>query len=314
MSTKTKLALRGVVVSLNTPFDASGKIDFQSLGRSLEMHLAEGAVGFLTPAQAGEVNSLIPVERVDLIRFVQQALQGRAMLIAGATASDEMESFRTAEAAVAAGCEAVLVEIPSRRLGDRKSVTDFVRAFASTGMPMLMIQDLDWNGPGLPVPWIVELFETVEAFRCLKVEVRPAGPKYTAVIEATGGRLHVSGGWAADQMIEALSRGVDVYMTTAMTGLYRAVIDAHLIGDRDRARRIFHRILPVLAFTRQHLDISIQFYKRLFYRRGIFSTTLVRKECQLYDHFHESYGEELMEYLDRVESEYRQLTRENPRL
>ncbi len=301
-SAKTKFPLQGVVVSLDTPFDASGRIDFDSLGRLLEMHLAEGAVGFLTPAHAAEVNALTSAERLELIRFVQEAVRGRALFIAGATAPEEKDSFRAAEAAVAAGCEAVLVEIPPRHLGDRDATMNFVRAFASAGMPVVMLQDLDWNGPGLDVSWIVELFETIEAFRCLKVEVRPAGPKYTAVLEATGGRLHVSGGWAAEQMIEALDRGVDVYMPTAMTGLYRAVIDAHRAGDRQRARRIFHQILPVLAFTHQHLDISIQFYKRLFYRRGIFSTTLIRKQCLPYDRYHESYGEELMEYLDRVEA------------
>src|ERR1700752_2259355 len=101
MSTKTKFPLRGIVVSLNTPFDASGKIDFNALGRLLEMHLAEGAVGFLTPAQAAEVNALSADERLDLIQFVQQALRGRALLIAGATAPEENASFRTAEGALA---------------------------------------------------------------------------------------------------------------------------------------------------------------------------------------------------------------------
>jgi len=304
MSAKTRFPLRGIVVSLDTPFDTSGKIDFYALGRLVEVHLAAGAVGFLTPAQAAEVNALTPGERLDLIRFVQGMLRGRATLVAGATAPGEADSFRTAEGALAAGCEIVLVEIPSRYLGDRTATMDFVRRFASVGMPVLMIQDLDWSGSGLDVSWVVEMFETVEAFRSLKVEVRPAGPKYTAVLEATGGRLHVSGGWAAEQMIEALDRGVDVFIPTGMTSLYRAVFDAHSAGDRARARLIFHQMLPVLAFTQQHLDISIQFLKRLFYRRGIFSTTLIRKECQLYDSHHEAYGEELMEYLDRVEAEY----------
>ena len=308
MSTKTKFHLSGVVVSLDTPFRASGEIDFDALGRLLEMHLAEGAAGFLTPAQAAEVNVLTLDERIELIRFVQEALRGRAPLIAGATAPDENESFRTAEAALAAGCEIVLVEIPSNRRADRNATLEFVRSFASTGMPVLMLQDLDWNGAGLEISWIVELFETVDAFRCLKVEVSPAGPKYSAVLQATGGRLHVSGGWAADQMIEALDRGVDVFIPTAMTRLYRAVIEAHAAGDRALARRIFHQILPVLAFTRQHLDISIQFYKRLFYRRGIFSTIRVRKECRPYDRHHESYGNELIDYLEKVEEEHRRFS------
>jgi 4-hydroxy-tetrahydrodipicolinate synthase len=180
MTAKTKFPLSGVVVSLNTPFDASGRIDFNALGRLLEWHLAKGAAGFLTPAQAAEVNVLTVAERLHLIRFVQQALRGRVPLIAGATAPDEKDSFLTAEPALAAGCEVVLVEIPANRRGDRNATLQFVRSFASVGMPVLMLQDLDWTGPGLEVSWIIELFETVEAFRSLKIEVQPAGTKYSA--------------------------------------------------------------------------------------------------------------------------------------
>ena len=151
------------------------------------------------------------------------------------------------------------------------------------------------------MPLIAEAFERVPAFRCLKVEVVPAGPKYTAVLEATGGRLHVSGGWAADQMIEALDRGVDVFMPTAMTGIYAKIFRAHESGDRETARHWFGRILPVLAFTRQHLDVSIHFYKRLYQHRGIFDTALVRRRTIGYDAYHARYGEELIHLLDEVE-------------
>ena len=46
MSGRVKPALRGVVVSLNTPFDAAGRLDFDSFARSIEMHLSQGAAAF----------------------------------------------------------------------------------------------------------------------------------------------------------------------------------------------------------------------------------------------------------------------------
>jgi hypothetical protein len=48
--------------------------------------------------------------------------------------------------------------------------------------------------------------------------------------------------------------------------------DSHFAGDRELALRRFYQMLPPLAFTRQHLDISIQFYKRLFCHLGVSST------------------------------------------
>ena len=297
---KSKYKLRGVVVSLNTPFDLQGAIDFDSYGRLIEYHLSEGAVGFLAPAQAAEVNELTMDERIELIRFVQKRAGDRAVFFACATAATAEASLQVADAALAAGCSAVLTEAPADRKGDRAAVKQFFRAIAALGMPVLAIQDLEWNGPGIPVADIAELFRSVEAFRCLKVEVQPAGPKYTAVLEATAGQLHVSGGWAADQMIESLDRGVDVYMSTAMTAIYSQIMRLHDEGKRACARELFHRILPVLAFTRQHLDISIHFYKRWMVHLGLFKTAVVRKRGQPYDSFHERCGQELIQYLDTV--------------
>ncbi len=303
MTAKRKYPLRGVVVSLNTPFDDDGRIDFPCLSRLVERHLAEGAAGFLTPAYAAEVYDLSLAERIELIRFVRAHTRGRAELIAGCTAAEEQVSFQAAEAALAAGCEGVLAETPRTRRGDDNAIREFFRSLASVGMPMLMIQDWEWQGYGLSVGLIQDLFETIPAFRCLKVEVAPAGPKYSAVLAATGGRLHVSGGWAAEQMIEALDRGVDVFMPTAMTGLYVRIFKAHERGDLDEARKWFHKILPVLAFTHQHLDISIHFYKRLFHHRGLFNTVKVRSPTIAYDPYHERYGNWLIAYLDEVERE-----------
>ena len=299
---KEKFPLKGIVVSLNTPFDQSGRIDFDSMARLIEMHLREGASGFLASAQAGEINELSLAERIEITRFVQQAAGDRTTVIAGATSNDHHESCAMAEAALKAGCGAVLVEIPQRFHSDRASTLQFCREVAQVGVPALVIQDLDWTGPGIDVSWVVEMFETLESFKCLKVEVRPAGPKYTQVREATQGRLSVAGGWAADQMIEALDRGVDIFIPTTMTRHYVEIIQDYRDGNREAAFARFQAILPVLAFTRQHLDISIQFHKREMVRSDIFKTANTRKKCVPYDSFHERYGEEMMRYLDQLES------------
>jgi 4-hydroxy-tetrahydrodipicolinate synthase len=300
---KERYPLRGIVVSLNTPFDEHDRIDLQSVERTVEAHLREGAAGFLTPAQAGEVTELSLSERIELVRFVRRLTAGRAQVIAGATAERESDSHALARAAALAGCDCLLAEVPPSAKGDAAATTGFFRKLAADGVSTLMIQDLDWGGSGLDVSLIGEMFETIPAFRCLKVEVSPAGPKYTAALEATQGRLHVSGGWASDQMIEALDRGVDVFFCTAMTRFYSRIFDAYMRGDVETAQHWYHRILPVLAFTRQHLEISIHFYKQLFVHRGLFRTACTRKRTVSYDRYHEAYGKNLIRYLDRLESE-----------
>ena len=99
----------------------------------------------------------------------------------------------------------MLVSIPYT---DTATYRAEVEAVAALEPPFLMLQDWDASGYGVPVAEIVQLFEEIEVFRCLKVEVVPAGVKYSEVLAATEGRLHVSGGWAVSQMIEGLDRGV----------------------------------------------------------------------------------------------------------
>jgi 4-hydroxy-tetrahydrodipicolinate synthase len=290
------------VVSLNTPFDGAGRVDFRSLERLVEFHLAEGADGFLVPAQAAEVFCLSIDERNDIVRAVRQQTAGRAVVVAGATAPDGLTAMRLGETAVSAGCDGVLSEPPPGMQIEFDSLFPFFNDLAELGAPLLMIQDLDWRGSGIPVDLIVEMYEAIPAFRCLKVEVNPAGPKYTAVLERTGGRLAVAGGWAALQMMEALDRGVSTFMNTALTAFYRDVFDANESGNRAQAVTCFHRLLPVLAFTRQHLDVSIHFHKRLFQHLGVFRTAYVRKDGIPWDDYYQRQCTDLLSYIDDLYS------------
>jgi len=199
------------------------------------------------------------------------------------------------------GSDGVLVEVPAELKDNEAKILGFFSEFAKVGMKTLMIQDLSWHGTGMQVPLIARLFEEVEPFQCLKIETVPACPKYTAVLDATEGRLHVSGGWASLQLLEALDRGIDVIMPTGMTGLFRRIFEAYGRGERDKARSLYHQVLPVLAFTQQNLDISVQFYKRFLCHRGIFATTKARAPQILYDSVHERFARELIQYLDGLD-------------
>jgi 4-hydroxy-tetrahydrodipicolinate synthase len=139
-----------------------------------------------------------------------------------------------------------------------------------------MLQDLDFTGGGMKIVDILALVERIPALKCLKLETAPAGPKYTAVIEATGGRLHVSGGWAVGQMIDALDRGVHAFMPTELEDAWVRVHALHSEGRRDEARGWFERLLPILAFSNQHIDVSIAFFKRLRQTRGLFRSSFCR--------------------------------------
>jgi 4-hydroxy-tetrahydrodipicolinate synthase len=157
-----------------------------------------------------------------------------------------------------------------------------------------MIQDWDFKGYGIPVAVIKKLFDEIESFKCLKIEVVPAGVKYSAIRQVTDNKLHISGGWAGSQMIEALDRGVNAFMPTVLHGTYGKIFNLHHSGKREEACKLFYELVPILAFSHQHLDISIHFNKRLVYEQGIFSTNKVRDPILPFDKYHERIAEELI--------------------
>jgi dihydrodipicolinate synthase/N-acetylneuraminate lyase len=207
---------------------------------------------------------------------------------------------RLARQLVAAGCDGVLVSIPYE---DDERYAAAVREVADTAPPFLMLQDWDPHGYGVPVATLVRLFETVEAVRAVKVEVVPAGRKYSELLAAAGGRLHVSGGWAVMQMIEALDRGVHAFMPTALHAVYVRIYRLHAAGDRQGARNLFEQVLPILAFSNQHLDISIHFFKRLLHAQGIYPTPAVRSPILPFDSAHERVAQEFIARACALEAE-----------
>lgn len=132
-----------------------------------------------------------------------------------------------------------------------------------------MLQDLDFQGEGLSISDIAWLYERHPRFRAIKVETTGAGPKYTELLRTFGGELHVSGGWAVMQMIEALERGVHGFMPTAMDNIYVRIHDLFASGQQDAAIALFEKLLPFVAFSNQHIEVSIRFFKRLRLNDGV---------------------------------------------
>lgn len=292
--------LRGIITVLNTPFTSANTVDLDGLAGNVEEAIRAGVAGFLVPAMASEVAHLGAAEREAAVSTVVNAVGGRAVVIGGASAATRAERIGLAARCVELGCDGVLASLTYR---DENEYREDVLALAALRPGFLMVQDWDAAGPGVPVPLIARLFDEVAAFRALKVETVPAGPKYSAVLAATGGRLHVSGGWAVMHMIEALDRGVHAFMPTGMHRIYTRIHRLYQQGDRAGARALFNRLLPVLAFSNQDLNTSIVFFKRMLHRQGLYATPKVRIDAGPFDSYQARVADELIELAMGIERE-----------
>jgi dihydrodipicolinate synthase/N-acetylneuraminate lyase len=297
-----RLQLQGIVPIILTPFDDALRIDWRSLERYLESALADGIAGCIVPAVASEVDRLTVSERQDLIRAVASVAASRIAVFAGASSDDLDETLEVVETARAARCAGVLCRVPDRLRDDERAIMDHFSRIADGGAPLIMLQDLSFDGPGLRPEFLAELFGAIPAIRSMKIETVAPGPKYTRLRQLTGGRLHLCCGWALTQMIEALDRGVDAFTPTAIHLPFVRVHQLYREGRRDEAMQLFHRALPALAWSHQHFDISLQFLKRYSHRKGLLSTYNVRPPRLSYDVFHERIGDELIDDLLLLEA------------
>jgi len=278
MSQKTRYVLDGIVPILQTPFAEDGSQDVVSLQRLAEHVVQAGAAGLIYPAVASEVSKLSAEERRAGLEAILTRVGGRVPVFAGVSANDLEESLSLARHAEANGAAGILAQAPQAVAADPSGLQDFFHRLAGSTSLTLMIQDLDWQGGGMPLELIQQLFDELPTFKCIKVETVPAGPKYSRILAITGGRLHVSGGWAVTQMLDGLERGVHAFMPEgSMVAIYRAIMARFVSGDREGARHLFESLLPVLAFSNQHIDISVQFFKRVLVAKGIFGAATVRK-------------------------------------
>jgi dihydrodipicolinate synthase/N-acetylneuraminate lyase len=296
---KQLFPLQGIVTVLNTPFKTDNTIDFSALRKNVEYALNAGVSGFLVPAMASEVYKLTEIERLEMVTAVLEEVNGRVPVIAGAGETDLVKSKWLISEYIRLGCKNVLFQIPFQNENQFKN---HFYELAETRPDMIMLQDWDAIGYGLPDELILELFETVKAFRCLKVETVPAGVKYSRILELTNGQLNVSGGWAVSQMIEGLKRDVHAFMPTGMHCIYTEIYRLWKSGNETEAEQLFQKILPVLAFSNQHLDISIHFFKRLLYRQGIYPTDLVREPILPFDQIHREIADKHIQKIIQLEN------------
>ena len=301
---KELFPLHGIVTVLNTPFTDEDKIDLQALKRNISEALEAGVAGFLAPAMASEVHRLSFDERQAIVDCVLQAAEGKVPVFAGTASSSFYESKDVLKSYLNLGCKHVLIQLPL--VNEKQFKQDFVR-LAECGPEVIMLQDWDAEGYGLSDHLIMDLFETVPSFRCLKVETKTAGIKYSKMLELSNGTLNVSGGWAVNQMLEGLLRGVHTFMPTGMHWIYTKIFRDFHGGNQKEATALFNEILPVLAFSNQYLDISIHFFKRLLWKQDIYPSPNIRQPLLPFDDIHREMADHLiqkvMEIEDRIKSE-----------
>src|SRR6187551_2455915 len=106
--------LRGTFTALVTPFaEADGSIDFPAYERLLEVQIGAKIDGLVPCGTTGESPTLSEEEKFEVIQRTVKVSAGRVPVLAGIGSNDTKKSLAQAQAAVAAGADAVMLVMPA---------------------------------------------------------------------------------------------------------------------------------------------------------------------------------------------------------
>ncbi len=105
------MILKGTVTALVTPF-RNGLVDHESLRKLVEFQISSGVQGLLACGCTGEPATLSEREKLDVIRTVLEAADGKVSVIAGTGTNATASTVSFTETVSNSGVDAVLVITP----------------------------------------------------------------------------------------------------------------------------------------------------------------------------------------------------------
>ncbi|MEV7088270.1 4-hydroxy-tetrahydrodipicolinate synthase [Streptomyces sp. NPDC093085] len=235
-----------VLTAMVTPFTADGAIDLDGAQR-LAVHLVDaGNDGLVLNGTTGESPTTSDTEKEQLVRAVLEAVGDRAHIVAGVGTNDTRHSLELARAAERAGAHGLLAVTPYYNKPPQEGLLRHFTAIAdATGLPVMLYDIPGRSGVPIDTETIVRLAQhpRIVANKDAKGDL---GRASWAI--AQSGLAWYSG----DDMLNLplLSVGAVGFVSVVghvVTPELRALLDAHLNGDVQKATEIHQKLLPVFT-------------------------------------------------------------------
>lgn len=147
MSTST-VALKGSIVALVTPMHEDGSVDYQSLRKLIDWHIAEGTDCVGVVGTTGESPTVTVEEHCEIIRVAVEQAARRVPIMAGCGANSTHEAIELARFAKKVGADSQLQVVPYYNKPTQEGQYQHFKAIAEAvgDLPMIL-----YNVPGRSV-------------------------------------------------------------------------------------------------------------------------------------------------------------------
>ena len=139
--------IHGSLVALVTPFDGNNRVDYASLKRLIDFHVAQGSSGLVIAGTTGESPTLKRSEHIELIGRAVEIAAGRIPVIAGTGSNSTFQSIELSRAVSDARLTAYMAVVPYYNKPTQEGIYQHYTAIADAiDKPLMM-----YNVPGRTV-------------------------------------------------------------------------------------------------------------------------------------------------------------------
>ena len=246
--------LTGSIVALVTPIQPDGQVDYASLRKLIDWHIAEGTDCIGVVGTTGESPTVDVEEHQEIIRVAVEQAAGRVPIMAGCGANSTAEAIELAKFAKKVGADSQLQVVPYYNKPTQEGQYQHFKAIAEAvgDLPMVL-----YNVPGRSVANM----DNATVLRLAQI------PGIIGIKEATGDIAK------AQWLIRDVPEGFAIYSGDDPTAvalmlcggqgnisvtanvaprLMHELCVAAIAGDRNTAMQIQNRLLPL------HRDLFVE--------------------------------------------------------
>jgi 4-hydroxy-tetrahydrodipicolinate synthase len=241
-------SLAGAYTALVTPFTEDGSaVDFEALEWLIEGQLAAGISGLVPCGTTGEAPTLTEAEQKLVIERTVRTARGRVPVIAGAGSFSTQKTIKTAQVALEAGADGVMIVMPYYSRPTQAGLVEHLAHVAqSVKAPVVL-----YNIPGRTgVDLGIEATESICARASNVIGIKDATGnvlRCQEIVRRLGDRLAVMCGDDA-LTLAMMACGARGLISTTSNLFPKPVVDTcrlALSGEWNDARRLHLTMLPV---------------------------------------------------------------------
>jgi len=289
MSLKTLLS--GTGVALVTPFNENGSLDFSSLGRIINHVIANGVNYIVSLGTTGETATLSKAEKIDILHFTYQSVNGRVPVVVGLGGNDTASIIHDLQNFPLGKAVAVLSVSPYYNKPSQEGLYQHYKSIAlASPLPVILYNVPSRTGRNIEATTTIRLANEIENI----VGIKEASDDVIQLMEIIKGVpehfLVVSG--EDSLVLPQVACGVDGIISVAANAFpkeFSNMVRLCLANDFISARKIHYKLLAGYQLLFEENNPAGA--KAFMYEQGLLQNVLRQPLCPVSNVLHQKIKE-----------------------